>query len=94
MAAQSPKLVGLFCLILVALCAWSAGCEGGNWLSFNIVLDLGLDGESGLLTAFSPGSNAAPSTGGSNTEPPTPVQVGDPLGGATGGTTGGTSVVN
>lgn len=90
MAAYRSGPARLFCVLLTAVCMLLAGCEGGNWLSFNIVLDLGLDGETGLLSAFASGSTGTPSGSGSNLDPPTPIQVGDPLG----GTTGGTSVVD
>jgi len=76
---------------LAGLLALTSGCNLG-WLSFNVLIPLGLDGSTGLLNPFGEGSIFVPAQNGGDTSPPLPIVIGDPSGGAggSGGTLGGT----
>lgn len=75
-------------LALVGLLALAGGCDNWNWLSFTIVVPMGLDGEFGVFNPYGQGSPFVPVDGGDSTEPPPPIQGGE-IGGDTGGITGG-----
>jgi hypothetical protein len=78
-----------FVLILVGLLPLAGGCDDYGWLSLNIIIPLGLDGESGLLNPSGDGSIFIPPQNGTDNEPPLPIIIPDDPGG--GGNPGGTN---
>lgn len=79
-------------LPLVGLILVAGGCDGANWLSFTIVIPMGLDGDFGIFNPYGEGSPFIPVDGTDSTEPPPPIQGGEIPGGDTGGITGGTGL--
>ncbi|HOA75841.1 MAG TPA: hypothetical protein PLQ89_08035 [Phycisphaerae bacterium] len=75
--------------ILVSVAALAGGCDNYGWLSLNIVIPLGLDGDVGLLNPFGEGSIFAPPQNGTDNEPPLPIIIPEDPGG--GGNPGGTN---
>ncbi len=73
-------------LMLVGLMGLASGCDNNyGWLNFNVLVDLGLDGDVGLFNPFGEGSIFIPVTnGGTDNEPPLPIVIGDETGGGTG----------